>query len=472
MRPVICCAPLFPPRSIEDSVKRSSAPAAELLLPKSAPVHVGDLWDRLLITAIFAGIVGLVWFAFRSSLFDPMLAMARRGDWGGLMLRPAALWLAMGFTLLVMRTLLWIRYSPAAPAGDDEAPMLSVLIPAYNEGAMVEKSIESAAAADYPRDRLEIIVIDDGSRDDTWSYIQRAAVRHAGLVEPIRLAQNRGKRGALAEGFRRACGEIFVTMDSDSVIDRGALRAMAGPLRDPRVGAVAGKVLALNRRAGLLPRMLHVRFVLAFDFLRSAQSVFRTVYCCPGALAAYRAPAVREVLERWERQRFLGVACTYGEDRALTNYLFDAGYDAVYQRLAVVHTLVPETYVRLCKMFLRWDRSFIREEIRFSRIVWKRPLGYRLAALFETTVTNLRYPVGYLSIGLWIAYLLVDPGTVVRMLAAIGVVSTVYTLYYLRSERSWDFLYGVLYAYFSFFALTWIFPYAALSLRARGWLTR
>ena len=52
------------------------------------------------------------------------------------------------------------------------------------------------------------------------------------------------------------------------------------------------------------------------------------------------------------------------------------------------------------------------------------------------------------------------------------VVSTLYTLYYLRSERSWDFVFGILYGYFSFFALTWIFPYAALTLRARGWLTR
>jgi hyaluronan synthase len=438
----------------------------------AAAAPVGDLWDRLLLAAIFAGIVGMTWFAFRSSLFDPILSMARRGDWGALVLRPTVLWLAMGFILLVMRTLLWLKYAPAAPATDDEAPMLSVLIPAYNEGAMVENSIESAAAADYPRDRLEIIVVDDGSRDDTWHYIERSAARHPGLVTAVRLARNLGKRGALAVGFRRARGAIFVTMDSDSVIERGALRAMAGPLRDPRVGAVAGKVVALNRRAGLLPRMLHVRFVLAFDFLRSAQSVFRTVYCCPGALAAYRASAVRAVLERWERQRFLGVTCTYGEDRALTNFLFAAGYDAIYQRLAVVHTLVPQTYNQLCKMFLRWDRSFIREEIRFSRIVWKRPLAYRLVALFETTVTNLRYPVGYLSIGLWIAYMLSDPGTVVRMLVAIGVVSTVYTLYYLRSERSWDFFYGVLYAYFSFFTLTWIFPYAALTLRARGWLTR
>jgi hyaluronan synthase len=453
-------------------MNNSPASVTALRLPKALSATQGDLWDRILIAAIFAGIIGLAWVAFRSSLFDPLLSMARSGNWGALVLRPTVLWLAMGFTLVVMRTVLWLWYSPAAPAADEEAPSLSVIIPAYNEGAMVEKSIESAAAADYPHDRLEIIVIDDGSRDDTWKYILRAAARHPGLVTAVRLERNLGKRGALAQGFRRARGEVFVTMDSDSVIDRGALRAMAGPLRDQRVGAVAGKVLALNRGAGVLPRMLHVRFVLSFDFLRSAQSVFRTVYCCPGALAAYRASAVRDVLAKWEEQRFLGVPCTYGEDRALTNDLFAAGYDAVYQRLAVVYTLVPETYARLSRMFLRWDRSFIREEIRFSRIVWRRPLRYRLAALFETTVTNLRYPVGYVSIGLWIAYMLKDPGTVVRMLVAIGAVSTVYTLYYLRSERSWDFLYGVLYAYFSFFALTWIFPYAALTLRARGWLTR
>ena len=58
------------------------------------------------------------------------------------------------------------------------------------------------------------------------------------------------------------------------------------------------------------------------------------------------------------------------------------------------------------------------------------------------------------------------------MLCAIGIAATFYMLYYLRSERSWDFLYGVLYAYFSFFGLTWIFPYALLTVRTRGWLTR
>jgi len=414
----------------------------------------GDGWDYLVIAAIFASILALAYAAFATPLLQPLVDIARRQHWTLLWVRPTVIWITMGMVLLFLRTVLWLLYRPFAPVRTEEAPSLTVVIPAYNESAMVEHAIASVVAAHYAHDRLQIIAVDDG-----W-------------VTPVRLPANLGKRGALAEGFRRASGEIIVTVDSDSVVERGALLAIAGPFRDPRVGAVAGKVAVHNRRAGLIPRMLHVRFILSFDYLRSAQSVFRTVYCCPGALAAYRASVARRALPAWERQRFLGAPCTFGEDRALTNDILALGYDTVYQRSAVVHTVVPETYGKLCRMFLRWDRSYIREEFRFARIVWKRPPFPRLFALYESSITNLRYPVAYASIALWAVNALTDPVALVRMLLAIMVVSLVYVLYYLRSERSWDFVFGILYAYFSFFALTWIFPYAALTLRARGWLTR
>jgi len=432
----------------------------------------GDYWDYLVIAAIFASILALAYAVLATPLLQPLVDIARRQHWSMLWVRPTVIWITMGMALLFLRTILWLLYRPFAAVRAEEAPPLTVIIPAYNEGAMVEHAIASVAAASYPRGRLQILAVDDGSTDDTWLYIQRAALRHPGRVTPIRLPANLGKRGALAEGFRRATGEIIVTVDSDSVIERGALLAIAGPFRDARIGAVAGKVAVHNRRAGLIPRMLHVRFILSFDYLRGAQSVFRTVYCCPGALAAYRASVVRQVLPAWERQTFLGAPCTYGEDRALTNDILARGYDTVYQRSAVVHTLVPETYAKLCRMFLRWDRSYIREEFRFARIVWRRPLLPRLLAVYESTITNLRYPVAYASMALWAVNSLSDPASLVRMLLAIMVVSFVYVLYYLRSERSWDFVFGILYAYFSFFALTWIFPYAALTVRARGWLTR
>jgi hyaluronan synthase len=218
--------------------------------------------------------------------------------------------------------------------------------------------------------------------------------------------------------------------------------------------------------------MLHVHFTLSFDQLRAVQSVYGTVYCCPGALAAYRRAAVREVLDEWKAQKFLGAPCTYGEDRALTNYILERGWDTLYQRSAVVHTIVPTTYWKLARMYLRWDRSYVREELRFLRIVWKRRPAARIAALFETVLVNLRYPIGYLSSGFWLGLAWTDPTALTRMIALGGMGTAFLLLFYLHRERSTDLFYGVLYAYFSAFALFWILPYAAFTARSRSWLTR
>ncbi|HEX9811655.1 MAG TPA: glycosyltransferase [Burkholderiales bacterium] len=437
-----------------------------------SPEKPADWFDWLLRAAIILALAAIVIVAFRGRIFEPLVRSATLHGWAVVVVRPSVIWILMGTVLLVFRTALWFYYRPFAPANRESAPNLTVIIPAYNEGAMVAHTIDSVAGADYPHDRLEIFVVDDGSRDDTWEHIERAAQRHPDIVTALRFPENRGKRAALAAGFRRARGEVVVTIDSDCAIEKTALLAIAGPFREESVGAVAGKVSVYNRRQGLIPRMLHIRFTLSFDMLRAIQSTYRTVYCCPGALSAYRLSVVRRVLQRWESQSFLGVPSTYGEDRSMTNFILDAGYDTVYQRSAVVHTIVPQTYRKLCKMYLRWERSYIREELRFALIVWKRPLKSMLVSLVDSTITNLRYPVGYAILLSLIALTISDPTTFVRMLVAICVMASFYMLYYLRSERSWDIVYGVLYAYFSFFALFWIFPYALLTVRSRGWLTR
>ena len=378
----------------------------------------------------------------------------------------------MGMMLIVIRTLLWVRYRPVAPVSHDDAPGMSIIIPAYNEGAMVRKAVEACARAEYPRDRLEIIVIDDGSTDDTWTHMEAAQRERPDLVKTIRFPVNAGKRTALAAGFAAATGEILVTVDSDSLIERGALLAIAGPFRNERVGAVAGKVCVLNRFQSVLPRMLHVRFVLSFDFLRSVQSTYGTVYCCPGALSAYRASVIKALVPAWMHQRCLGEVCTIGEDRALTNDVLAAGYQSVYQRTAVVQTLAPATYRQLCRMFLRWDRSYIREELRLWMILWRLPFPALALTLIETMITNLRYPVAYSSLGLMVYLSIQDPLTIVRLLMSIGIVSIFYSLYFLHSERSREFFYGILYAYFHFLSLLWIFPYALATVRNRSWMTR
>ena len=367
---------------------------------------------------------------------------------------------------------MWLGYRPAPHASEDEAPNLTIVIPAFNEGPMVAQAIRSVASAHYPKNRLEIIAIDDGSRDDTWDHIRAAALEFPKLVEPVRMPENRGKRAALTEGFRRARGEIIVTIDSDSVIGAGSLLALVGCFRNPKVGAAAGKVTVFNRYDGAIPRMLQVQFILAFDVMRAAQSRVGTVYCCPGALTAYRASALREVLDRWISQTFLGAPCTSGEDRAMTNYLLAAGYDAVYQRNAEARTLVPKTYAQLCRMYLRWERSFVREELRFSRIIWKRRFPALIFALVDTLLADLRFPIGYASLFLWFLHLPTDPWLLLNAFLGVGLLALFNLLYYLRSERPGEFLYGPLYAYFSVLTLWWIFPYAVFTVRSSKWLTR
>jgi hyaluronan synthase len=429
-------------------------------------------WDTALRLTIIGGLLIITYLSLRWQVFQPLLRTAREHEWTRFIVHPAILWMFMGMLMLIFRTLLWFRYRTPQAAGFGDAPFLTVVIPAYNEGPMVAQSIDSVAAARYPRERLEIFVVDDGSRDDTWKHISAAAERYPGLVTTLQFGKNRGKRAALEAGFRHARGTVVVTIDSDSVIEADTLLAMAGPFQDPKVGAVAGRVTVYNRDGGLIPSMLKVRYALSFDYLRAVQSTYGTVYCCPGALAAYRTSVVREVLEDWVKQTFLGAPCTYGEDRSMTNYILSRGYDTVYQRAAIVHTIVPITYMKLCKMFLRWDRSYVREEIRFAWIVWKRPPGARLIAVVDAFITNLRYPMSWATLVLLVSLIIWHPVVLPRFLFVIGVMAAFNMLYYLRSERSWDFVYGIFYSYYSIFALFWIMPYAVFTARARGWLTR
>ena len=205
--------------------------------------------------------------------------------------------LGAGFTLAylafqLVRTVLWWRYK-SYPLPPGPLPRVTVIIPAFNEGAMVEKAIYAAAASDYPADRLEIICIDDGSKDDTWTYIDRAQRRYPKLIKAIRFPENRGKKEGLYTGFTQGQGEFFVTIDSDSLIKPDTVRQVIAPmLQDPKIGAVAGNVKVFNRVRSFMGRMLAVRFVLAFDFLRASQSMYGFVTCTPGALSAYRLTAL------------------------------------------------------------------------------------------------------------------------------------------------------------------------------------
>jgi hyaluronan synthase len=385
--------------------------------------------------------------------------------------------LGAGYALVMLifqlfRTVLWACYRPY-PVTEGVLPRLTVIIPAYNEGAMVEKAIAAVAASDYPAEKLEIICIDDGSEDDTWFYIQRAQRRYPHLVRPIRFAANRGKKEGLYAGFTKGRGEVFVTIDSDSLIAPEALRHLVAPLlQDGRIGAVAGNVKVYNRNQSLMGKMQGVRFV-NLDYLRASQSLYRAVVCTPGSLSAYRRSALMPHLRAWRRQTFLGAPCHHSEDRALTNFILRAGHYTYYQRTALVYTLVPETYAGVCRMYLRWERGNVRESlVQLGYLFTRYREKYRLLPIVEFFLAQLEYPLTLFFFGLLVVSAAVYPLILVKLLAALGVVSLLNLVYYLWLERDLEFIYGVVYTYYAFFLLQWIYPYACLTVRDRRWLTR
>ena len=385
----------------------------------------------------------------------------------GLMLITAVfyLWLARGALL----------YRPVQGKTDDELPLLTVVVPAYNEGRLVLETLRSLVASDYPAEKLQIIAVDDGSRDDTWQWIQEGEREHPDRITALRLPRNSGKRQALHAGFRRATGEVLITVDSDSIVAPDTLRNMASPFVDDEdCGAVAGNVRVWNRQDRIIPKMLDVGFVFSFEFIRSAQSYHRTVLCTPGALAAYRRTLVMEVLDEWLNQRFFGREARIGEDRALTNLILRKGRSVLFQSNAVVYTNVPTIYTNLCKMLIRWGRSNARENLKMAGFVFTDFRPHRKTAarvlLCMQCLRCFPAPVWFvLTIWMVATYPI---QMVLGSLSGVALWSSISALIYARryslSEALWAYSYGIFYVA----TLSWITSYSMLTMYRSGWLTR
>lgn len=374
----------------------------------------------------------------------------------------------------IVRVILAMFYKAMPSLSDEQLPFVTVIIPAYNEGPDVAKSIESIARCDYPRHKLQIITINDGSKDDTWHHMSTAAAKYPDNVCAINMEKNGGKRQGLRVGFALAAGDVIVTMDSDSVIEHDALRNLVTPIAaDSRVGGVAGNVKVLNRSQGIIPRMLRASFVIAFDFSRAYQSVIRTVQCTPGAFSAYRRSAVEEVLEEWNNQSWMGKPSTIAEDRALSNLILRQGHEILFQSNAVVWTNIPTTYNGLAKMFMRWERGNLRENLAWATWCYT-PFRKRfwLSANLDWALNSLEMILPYVVIATFLVYGLFNPLFMLRYLAVATVFSALMQIYYIKQERNSDWVYGILYSLFWFTCMWWVVPYSVLTASNGSWMTR
>jgi hyaluronan synthase len=392
-------------------------------------------------------------------------------------------YLGVGLTLWTFLLLSWriwfaCRYRSYAPLFDSALPAITIVIPAYNEGRQILHTVRSVMNSRYPKKKMQVICVDDGSQDDTWEWMQTVRQEFSRSVRLIRQPFNRGKRHALMAGFAEAIGKIYVTIDSDSEVLPDTLRHLVSPLAsDPRVGAVAGNVRVLNLSEGAIPKMMEVSFTCGFDFIRSGQSVYGGVFCTPGALSAYRADVITPYLPNWINQTFMGRHAAIGEDRALTNLVLSCGFRVVYQREAVVLTKVPITFTGLRKMLLRWARSNVRENlVMLSFMIGRfRPAdgGSGWIRLFSTT-QFIRMTLGEAFKFAVMAQLMLAPLHTLFTLAVACIISaSLPALVYQKRYGGWfGWHWAIPYAFYWLFCLCWISFWGLLTAFRSGWLTR
>jgi cellulose synthase/poly-beta-1,6-N-acetylglucosamine synthase-like glycosyltransferase len=337
----------------------------------------------------------------------------------------------LGILLIRFFTLLWFGFLQHAERDvvgdrpDAELPPVSVIVPAFNEGAVLERAIRSVLRLDYPE--YELVVVDDGSRDDTL----RVATAWEGVHDGVRIRvfskPNGGKATALNLGIANARYPFVLCMDADSSVESALLRKALPHFDDPTVGAVAGNVKVENRDH-LITRLQALEYIEGLNMPRRAQGFIAAVNIVPGPVGVFRREALADV-GGYDSD-------TFAEDADLTLKLITAGWKIVYEDQAVAWTQAPERWIDLIQQRYRWTRGILQAirkrkgillkpvpdfplwlsalEMGFEAVVW--PIMNVYAHLFFAVVALL-FGMGELLLYWWILLTLLD------MVAALVTVS-------------------------------------------------
>lgn len=228
-----------------------------------------------------------------------------------------------------------------------EFPPISIIVPAYNEGVVIKDTIQELLRQDYPE--LEIIVVDDGSGDDTYELATLAAEGHPNVR--VFTKPNSGKAGTLNFGISQARHPFVFCMDADSYLRKDALRMGMRHMNNAKVGAVAGAVLIANQK-NMVTRFQTLEYLTGLNFYKSAQSFIGMVTIVPGPSGLFR----KTVIERLGGYQ----SDTFAEDCDLTLRILMAGYSIVYEPEMEVRTEAPEKLLTLVRQRYRWNRGILQ----------------------------------------------------------------------------------------------------------------
>jgi poly-beta-1,6-N-acetyl-D-glucosamine synthase len=268
-------------------------------------------------------------------------------------------------------------------------PLVSVFVPAYNEGETIGPALESLIGLHYPR--LEVIVVDDGSKDETYERAKPFEGSHGHCRIFVYRKPNGGKWSALNFAFAHSTGELCLCVDADSRLSPDSVRLMVERLADPELDAVAGQIRVRNR-VNLLTRLQGLEYVMASGALRLAQSHSGCVLVVPGPLGLYRRSAMEEVFMRWgagdEPSKPGHVhgpleGDTFAEDFDLSLAVLSLGGRIVYEPYAISHTKAPVSPSALISQRYRWARGtlqvlrkFVLRSRKYPQMLQPRLVGW------------------------------------------------------------------------------------------------
>ncbi len=276
--------------------------------------------------------------------------------------RLAAVW-SVTFLMLFTQTVMYHCERPyrltARGRRQLDALHVAVLVPVYNEDpGYLRLGLESFL--DQTRLPDSVHIVDDGSTSTDYADVREwwiTTASRCGIATTWQRTENQGKRHAQAAAVRVSpMADVYITVDSDSCLDQRAVAEMLSPFSRHRVQSVAGIVLATNHRANLLTRVTDLWFLVGQLTDRSALSVTGSVLVNSGPLAAYRAAVIRDNLDSYLNETFMGRPVMFSDDSLLTLYALLRGR-TVQQPSAVVFTALPEKTGHFLRMYLRWMRG-------------------------------------------------------------------------------------------------------------------
>ncbi|MGO4787834.1 glycosyltransferase [Paenibacillus sp. 2KB_20] len=363
------------------------------------------------------------------------------------------------------------------PINPDYTPGVSIIIPCFNEADWIKRTILSCINQDYPVDKLEVIVVDDRSTDqsvqqikDMIEVIHSEAERYATRerLSYTVLPENAGKRVALVKGVEMAKHDLVVFVDSDSFLDPMAIRHLVQPFQDPKMGGVAGRTDVENKYTNNMTKLQTVRYYIAFRIMKAAESWFDSVTCLSGPLSCYRKELIMQHADAWLNQKFLGRPATFGDDRSMTNFILKT-HRTGYQDSAICSTIVPSQMKVFLKQQMRWKRSWLRESLRAGSFIWRKE-PFMALFFYIGLIVPIAAPVVVAYNLMYVPIVHgIFPGTFLMGLLLMALLMSLAHLLF-RKSRLWVF--GFVFCLFYEFVLLWQMPVAWFTFWKSTWGTR